>query len=316
MATIERQPAPPTDAMPARPPPPRRGLAVGVLLGLAVVVLVAFPIAARIAAGDQPVPPPPPVALAPQAAGTPGPAVRSVPVLATATGAAGRLAPTPERADLERTATALLGPARGRELARLMGSRERTVGGPADVVGFTYGEVPPYPYRYRSLERILGALPGRPSAGQVQAATALGAQLLVGAARSDRHPNDAPIAFALLDRARAGGACAPQLDLLLVVAAQQAPVVSQARLEAQRARRVCPGDPTPAWLLGQLRFQTEDPAAAATFRRLQREFPRSAAGWSGEADVLLHRAGWAPPGRAFGARRLIREALARLQRAA
>ncbi len=296
-------------------PPPRRGWVLGALLGLAVVVLVAFPIGARVAADSQPVRPPPDVRLAALPAGSPGPAVRDLPVLAAATGAPAGPA-TLDRAGLRRAAIDLLGPVRGRELAALMRSGARRVGTTDDVVGFVFGRVPPYPYRYRSLERVLNALPDRLSSRQVAQATEVAAALAVGAARSADHPNDAPIAFALLDRARAGGACAPQLDLLLVVAAQEKPVESQVRREAQRAQRACPGDPTPGWLLGQLRFQLAHPDALATYQRLQREFPRSAAGWSGEAEVQLYRAAFEPRGRAFGTRRLLREALVRLERAA
>jgi tetratricopeptide (TPR) repeat protein len=316
MATTEpKPPAPAAEVLPTRLSAPRRSWMLGVLLGFAVVLLIAFPIGARIAADDQPIRPPPAVALAPLPPGEPGPAVRDLPVLATETGAPGRPA-TLDRPGLEQTAIDLLGSARGRELAALMRSRARSVGTGDDVIGFVIGEVPPYPYRYRSLERILGKLPDRLSSRQVAQATSLGAQLLVRAAASEGRPNDDPIAFALLDRARAGGACAPQLDLLLVVAAQIEPVERQARLETQRAQRACAGDPTPGWLLGQLRFQLGDRAAPATFRGLQREFPRSAAGWSGEAEVKLFRAAFEPRGRAFAARRLMREALLLLQRAA
>ncbi len=284
------------------------------LLGLAVALLVAFPIGARVAADGQPVSPPPPVTLAPLPAGDRVPAVRELPVLATATGAPAGLA-TADRAGTTQTAIDLLGPVGGRELAALMRPGAPPVATPEGVVGFVPDRVPPYPYRYRSLERVLRTLPDRLSARQVALATALGAQLAVGAT-SDHRPNDAPIAFALLDRARAGGACAPQLDLLLVVAAQKKPIERQVRLEAQRAQRACPGDPTPGWLLGQLRFQLDHPEALATYRRLQREFPRSAAGWSGEAEVKLLQAASEPRGRAFGGRRLLREALVRLERAA
>ncbi|HET9737901.1 MAG TPA: tetratricopeptide repeat protein [Solirubrobacteraceae bacterium] len=311
MATTEPKPSP---GLAVEDLPARRSWVPSALLGLAVAALVAFPVGARVAADGQPVRPPPPVTLAPLPAGDPGPAVRELPVLATATGAPADLA-TVDRAGARRAAIDLLGPVRGRELAALMRPRAPPVATPEGVVGLVLGRVPPYPYRYRSLERLLRALPDRLSSRQVGLATALGAQLAVAAASGGR-PNDAPVAFALLDRARAGGACAPQLDLLLVVAAQRKPVERQVRLEAQRAQRACPGDPTPGWLLGQLRFQLADPAARATYQRLQRDFPRSAAGWSGEAEVKVFQAASEPRGRAFGTRRLLREALLRLERAA
>jgi tetratricopeptide (TPR) repeat protein len=306
MATTEPQPPAPTADPPRAPPSStRRSWALGLLLGVAVVLLVGFPIAARLAADEQPLRPPTPVVLSPLPAGRPGPVVRELPVLATVNGVPGGPA-TPDRTAVGRDAIDLLGPAHGRQLAALLRSPAESVGAVGDLVGG-------YPYRYRSLERILGPLPQRLSSAQVARATALAAQLLVG---PGHRPNDAPIAFALLDRARAGGACAPQLDLLLVVAAQDPPVESQARREAQRAQRACPRDPTPSWLLGQLQLQLDDPGARATFRRLEREFPRSAAGWSGDADVKLVQAAFEPSGRVFVARRLELEALLRLRRAA
>ena len=316
MATTEsKSPAP---AAQAGPPVPRRSWVLGALLGSAIVLLLGFPIAAGIVAEEQPIPPRAPVVLAPPIPGDPGPAVRDLPVLATADGTPARQAKL-ARTGLKRSAIELLGRTRGRELAALVRSNARSVGTGADVIGAergAFGAVPPYPYRYRSLERILEQLPERLAPTQSSLATSLGARLVAGAATPAGHPNDAPIAFALLDRARRGGACAPQLNLLLLVAAQLKPVVAQVELETRRAQRACPGDPTPGWLLGQLRFQLADRSASADFRALQAEFPRSAAGWSGEADVLLARAAAQPRGRAFGARRLIREALVRLQRAA
>ena len=118
-------------------------------------------------------------------------------------------------------------------------------------------------------------------------------------------PNAAAVGYALLDRARADGACAPQENLALLVAADQVIREVPAEQELQQAALVCPGDPTPLWLEGQFEAQqaivnfgsfigpTTGPEASAgyrlaqpfvTFRRLEQAFPRSAAGWAGEAD--------------------------------
>ncbi len=60
-----------------------------------------------------------------------------------------------------------------------------------------------------------------------------------------------------------------------------------------------------------------DPSAAlATFRALERSFPRSAAGWSGEADTYLRMAFAQPRTAQFTRRRDAEEALARYRRAA
>src|SRR2546423_14469135 len=112
MATTEPQPPAPAADSPRPPPSTRRGWALGLLLGVAVVLLVGFPIAARIAADEQPLRPPTPVVLAPLPAGRPGPVVRELPVLATVTGAPGGPA-MPDRGDVGRDAIGLLGPAHG-----------------------------------------------------------------------------------------------------------------------------------------------------------------------------------------------------------
>src|SRR3954471_11253396 len=176
------------------PAPPRRrtrrGIALDVVVLVGIVALVAFAGAARLAADRLPRAAASP--LRPLPAGLAHPKLRDVPVGLRA-------------GDLTRAATALLGERRARRLLRIV----RTG---------TSGTALPgrYPYRYRALEDVL---PKRFAPSQVVAATDLGAKLIL-LDRAGRGPVGAsPAAYAALDRARAGGACDPSLDLLLLVAA-------------------------------------------------------------------------------------------------
>ena len=132
----------------------------------------------------------------------------------------------------------------------------------------------------------------------------------------------------MLDRARAGGRCDAQLNLLLLVAADDQPRDDVVAQEGARAIATCPRDVTPGWVVGQ--FQSDRALLEltpllpgdkpderrlvgrpfATFRVLQRRFPRSAAAWSGAADADLRLALQQPRERAFTARRLFADALA------
>lgn len=106
-----------------------------------------------------------------------------------------------------------------------------------------------------------------PPASFTSGATALGAALTVLAAQPQSDSatpstadmaggNAAPAAYGVLDRARATGGCAPQLDLLLLLTADESTSAGILGQEERRAEAVCPHDPTPAWLVGQsqLRF--------------------------------------------------------------
>ena len=123
---------------------------------------------------------------------------------------------------------------------------------------------------------------------------------------SDRLPTAAPLAFAILDRARAGGDCLPQLNLAFLLSTHERPLDAETAAEFGKAARSCPDDPTPLWLLGQFQSQRASSQSmwriptcgrrrrrscrcSATFR-LERRFPGSAAGWSGEADAELRAA--------------------------
>ena len=150
---------------------------------------------------------------------------------------------------------------------------------------------------------------------------------------SDRLPTAAPLAFAILDRARAGGDCLPQLNLAFLLSTHERPLDAETAAELGKAARSCPDDPTPLWLLGQFQSQralllidVEDPdvrasaqaelrRALATFHRLERRFPGSAAGWSGEADAELRAAYQLVERQPFSARSRFRHALTLYQQA-
>jgi tetratricopeptide (TPR) repeat protein len=147
----------------------------------------------------------------------------------------------------------------------------------------------------------------------------LGARLLLAATEQNREaklPSATDPAYAVLTRAQGTDECDSQLNLLVLMAADSRPQAPDVPRQAARARQACPGDPTPQWVFGQYQSQTDDPASALpTFRALQREFPRSATGWSGEADAYLRLAFAQPETAAFTARRYYEEALARYRRA-
>jgi len=288
----------------------RRGRAVvDVLLVAGIAALLALPVLATIAADRLPLDAPP--ALAPLPADARPAALRDLPA---------GLRPGPPAAleDLRPAATALLGERAGERLLEL--ARTGTSGPPRRGV---------YPYTYPTLEPLLASLPATLTPAQVEAATDLGARLIaLDPAFFATTPLWAtPAAYALLDRARRGGACEPALDVLLLVAANVSPVDRIVAQEAERAWRACRGDPTPGWLLGQYQSTMGLPEnyhgrpadqrpALATFDRLVREHPGSAAAWAGQADVLLRAAAGTPAQSPWVARHRYERALAGYRRAA
>lgn len=285
------------------PPRTRRAvsLADGVVLA-GVVCLLAFPVLARVAADRLPVSPP--AALPPLPADAHRAPLPDLP-------AGLRPGPPPRRAeDLRPAAVALLGERTATRLLSFVSARtfEAPTGNGS-------------PYRYAQLDRIL---PPTFSRAQIAAATDLGARLTLLPRLAA-----APAAYAVLDRARATAACAPSLDVLLLVAADDPPHLGVIEAEARRALTACPGNPAPGWILGQVQSMLalragRDPRvgaahALATFRRLERELPGSAAAWSGEGDARLRIAAVAAadtPQRAFVIRHQYARALAAYRRAA
>ena len=155
-----------------------------------------------------------------------------------------------------------------------------------------------FPYRYAGLDPLLArALPRRPTPAQAAAISDLGALLTLAApasqlsAEAPLFPNAGEAAFAVLRRAAAAGGCLPHLNLAFLLAASHDSAAEQAFPLAEAA---CPNNPTALWLHGEwlsIRApDARDTQAATVFRHLERVFPRSAAGWSGEADVLVRHA--------------------------
>lgn len=242
--------------------------------------MVAFPAVARIAADRQPIAPEPAVTLEPPAPRGPG----LQPLLAE---------PAPERlAELRPAAVALLGETLADRFLALVRTRTRE---------------PEFDYTYPEFRRLL------PSGLDPAAATRLGTRLVL---LEEPAPSAGIAAYVLFDRARAGGGCAPHLNLLLLHAAEIPQSNGERTTEVgRRAVAACPRDPTAGWLLA-LYTSVRDPSGALPdVRQLRRTFPGSAAAWSAEADVLVRLAYVRPPERRFVIRHLFERALAGYQRA-
>jgi tetratricopeptide (TPR) repeat protein len=301
---------------------------VDALALLAVLAVLGVGLAARYAGSRQPAEPDKGIDLGPLPRG-PGAAVRDLPLGLPA----GTVVRGPE--DARALAVHALGAPGGASLIGMLTAQGRPL--QETAAGGRAGYAP-FPYRYPALERLLDRAPGR---GETPEATALGAALEVLAARprtqlpamyDGGYSQAAPAAFAVLLRARDGGDCAAQLDLLLLLAADLQPRDDVVRAEAARATAMCPGDPTPTWLLAQFqsqRAQSEsppgnpgDPVPGDAFRRavatsdvLLRRFPGAVAAETAAGDVHL-RAGLVLLGsQPFTARQELRTAGARYRRA-
>ncbi len=270
----------------------RRALDVALMVGIAALVL--FPILAKLAADRLPTEAPP--LLAPLPAGAKPAALRDIPVGLQPSG------------DLDAAAAALLGERNGARLLELV--RDDRVGTPRLGV---------YPYHYPTLEPLL------PATLPTAQATDLGARLIL--LDPTGQGSAARAAYALLDRARREGACDPSLNVLLLVASDFQPVDDYIFEEGERARRACPGDPTPGWLLGQYQSITALPGmregesldaaiGLATLEQLVRDLPGSAAPWAGQADALVRLAAATPARQPWVARHRYERALAGYRRAA
>ena len=265
---------------------PRRWVDVvlDVLAVAGVVAVLVFPAAAVASVSSPPKIADPATTLAPLHRSPVGDGRRDVPVFASARDdveaeiSAGGLP-----AALADHSQAVFGASGGPELLALASNGDATL------------PLTEYPLHDPRVDQLLDRTPdvGAMPAAKVAAVNDL-AGLLVLAAVNDgfEFPNAAPVAYALYDRARQSDACDPQLNLAFLVSANLAPLRDATVAEFERATRDCPGDPTPRWLLGQwesVRLPTGD-AALETFRQLERRFPGSALGWSGEADTLVRDA--------------------------
>lgn len=291
-------------------------------MSICAVVLFAFPVAVVVLASRQPVVPEAQGALPPIKHPRPVPAVRELPVLTGAHSAADRSRPfgaVALRAAVNEAIDPLFGERRSSSLRRYL--RGPPIRPPSDGVAPS-GEAS-YPYRYAGLDDLLdAALPASPARADAAAENELGA-LLVLAEDADVFPNAGQVAYAILHRARAAGACDAQLNLSFLLAASTQARVEDVEREFVRAEAACPRDPTVLWLHGQWlsvnavnEGTATKPGSLGVFARLQRRFPGSAAGWSGKADVLLRMAYHAAEtGRPFTARSRFARALALYRRA-
>ena len=302
-----------------------------VLVGC-TAVMIAFSIAASVAANRQPRPPPAsdPIEVPPGDGASES--LRDVPVFSADPPLAG---PMPIGTAMERTVRRTLvdtfGSRRGRALARIAASSDAEV----DEIDTVDVEQIPYPFRYPPIDRVLEGAHVDPGTGSDAAALLILAAAGDGGSDSvdNDFPNGAKVAFAILDRARADGDCVPQLNLAFLLSADRNPRDDDVAREYGVAARVCARDPTPLWLLGQFQSQrafaydnNDRPGQQldraerlrrpfATFKRLRRAWPRSPLGWAGEADAELRLAYQIDRREPFGARRHFRRALA-LYRAA
>jgi tetratricopeptide (TPR) repeat protein len=234
----------------------RRGRSAVVALSLVLaglVLVLGFGPAARLAALGLPRLPPGPgreVAGSHQEAT----AVRDVPV------GLPRGARIRTLADVLRYAEAALGPSGAPAFLAELRSSSLAASFPA---GYLSGHLE-YPYRYPALDTMLDKAP---PASLASGATALGAALTVLAAQPSADAsvtNAGRAAYSVLNRARADGGCAPQLDLFLLVAADENTSQDILRREEQRTQSACPHDPTPGWLLGQSQLRGLPLSASAS----------------------------------------------------
>jgi len=310
-------------------------IVVDALLVATLAAVFLFPIAARVSASDAgaKVPTQTDRLRLPPVQRTPAPPLRDVPVFSPK----GPVAATVARGEVLRDAGAMR-VAVDAGLAALVGQTGATVSrivSDERVQLIPYASKKPftYPFRYPRLDPMLDRVLGR-SLGVERSARAndVAGLLLLASARFPRQfPNAGPVAYSLLDRARSAGSCASQLNLAFLLSTDAGGRDDDTRREFRRAERACPRDPTPLYLLGQ--FQSQRTVTLgfvgqgtprrerlrrtlATFRRLQRLYPGSAAGWAGEGDAWLRLAydvrGFEP----FTARNRFRKALALYRRAA
>jgi cellulose synthase operon protein C len=292
-----------------------------------VLVLLVFPLLAVFLAARPGPRPSDDVVLPPLPAGAPGGTLSDLPVGLPA----GMSIQTPE--DLRPLMVRALGARGSDQLIELLDSTAEFVPDQSyEGISFPV----PYPYRYAAFEELLDGAPG---GARTAAAAELGATLVALASRltlereffaeyRTEHHNAAAAAFALLDRARAAGGCAAQLNLLMLVAADGQPRDDVVRREADQAMAACPDDLTARWLLGQFQSQRAEvefdiyPApedvrerAPATFRALLQTHPAAPVAWTGAADAHFRAGLLLLAHQPFAARQEFRTAEAQYRRA-
>ena len=132
------------------------------------------------------------------------------------------------------------------------------------------------------------------------------------------------------------GGCAAQLDLLLLVAADENTSSGILSREEQRTEQACPHDPTPGWLVGQAQLRslelwttapevsTTTPdvttlaalhTALATFTGLAAGYPRDTGVLTGLGDAYLRAGTLLMPSEPFTARKDFQSAITAYDRA-
>ena len=302
---------------------PRR-IAALLLDGLVVVLLLAIlglPLAATAAAANSGIAPTTPESLLPPLASSDAPPLRDVPIFTPGGDAeravGGRALPGADalREELDTAAQRAFGGADAAEFWNVLALFDVGIDYYPPAERIAGQVVVPYPFHYPYLDPVLDTLlPAPLSRAQAEAANDLAGLLIVAAGTYSREQIPAlqhagAGAFSLLHRARTSApSCDVQLNLAFLVATDMSTADEVITAEFDRAINACPQDPTPLWLLGQVRVQQSyvlpgetrpslAPASAEvlsrpleTFRRLQQIFPGSAAGWAGEADAELRLA--------------------------
>lgn len=304
-----------------------RGGVVVLLVFTGLILVLGFAPLSRLAARDQSQPA---SSFAPVAATSHRgkvTAVRDVPVGLPAS------ARIQTAGDVVPYAVAALGPSGAQALMALLNASFASL--PSHPVGS--GSYPlKYPYQYPALDAVLDQAP---PASFARGATALGAALTVLAARivdfsdpsSNTISNAGAAAYGILNRARDAGGCAPQLDLLLLVAADEYTSLDILGREERRTESACPHDPTPGWLAGQsqlrrvpLSFSVTYPLPAAlaelrttiaTFRHWAAMYPHDTGILTGLGDAYLRAGTQLRSSQPFTARQDLRSAITTYNRA-
>lgn len=304
----------------------RGGVAV-LLVITGLVLVLGFAPVSRLAARDLSRPP---SSMAPVAAASHSgklTAVRDVP-LGVPAGARIQAA-----GDVVPYAVAALGPSGAQALMALLNGPYGNLA--SNPVGYGSGHLE-YPYQYPALDAVLDQAP---PASFARGATALGAALTVLAARivdftdpsAHAISNAGAAAYGVLNRARDAGGCAPQLDLLLLLTADELTTSDVISREEQRTESACPHDPTPGWLVGQsqlrrvpLSFSLTYPlpaaltvlrTAIATFRRWAAKYPNDTGVLTGLGDAYLRAGTQLRSSQPFTARQDLRSAITAYNRA-
>jgi tetratricopeptide (TPR) repeat protein len=323
----KESPAPPAE----KRRPGRAGRVVVSLVIVGVALVLAFAPAARLAAQGLPAAPDRTVSVVAGPQRGPATAVRAVPA-GLPTGARIRTA-----ADVLPYAVAALGRPDAEALMALLNARSGLA-----VTDQSYRQ---YPYQYPPLNAVLDRAP---SASLALGGTALGAALTELAAQpqvstpSDSNSpieNAGPAAYGVLNRVQAAGGCAAQLDLLLLLTADEVTMLDAGPSagggavggQERRAEAACPHDPTPGWLVGEAQLRMlevsetvtdADPTvlgalhgAHATFSQLAAEYPRDPGVLTGLGDSYLRAGTYLMSSEPFTAQLDFRSAIAAYDRA-